>query len=83
MGRVCCWLRIGGGHSVIRYAIITLHAQICNSKVHFSHFIAFSVYFIIFSYKRAENAKKRPFVICVIASVSLRARQDGRKNIRL
>ena len=56
MGRVCCWLRIGGGCGVIRYATIILHAQICNSKAHLSHFIEFSVYFIILQYKRAENA---------------------------
>ena len=73
MGRVCCWLPIGGGYSVIRYAMITHNGQIRYSKVLFSHFIVFGVYFIIFRYKRAENAKKRPFIICIIASVSLRA----------
>lgn len=56
MGRVCCWLPIGGGCGVIRYATIILHAQICNFKVHLSHFIVFSVYFIILAIKRAKNA---------------------------
>ena len=71
-GRVRCRLRLRGGLEVW-YAIILNNTRKCNSEVLFSHFIAPNIYFIIFSYKRAENAKKRPFVICIIASVSLRA----------
>ena len=56
MGRACCWLPIGGGYGVIRYATIILHAQICYFKAHFIHFIVFSVYFIIYIYLCAENA---------------------------
>lgn len=55
-GRVCCRLRLGGGYSVTQYATIILHAQICNSEVLFTRFIAFNVYFIILDIKRAENA---------------------------
>ena len=47
MGRVCCRLRLGGGYSMIRYAIMILHTQKRYFKVLFSHFIVFSVYFII------------------------------------
>ena len=45
-----------GGYSVTQYATIILHAQICNSEVLFTRFIAFNVYFIILDIKRAENA---------------------------
>lgn len=53
MGWAHCWLPIGGGCGVIRYATIILHAQICYSKVLFTRFIVFSVYFIIYDIKRA------------------------------
>lgn len=55
-----------GGYSVIRYAIILLHTQIRYFKVLFRHFVVLYVYFIILDIKRAENAKKRPFVIRAI-----------------
>ena len=47
MGRVRCWLRIGGGYSVIQYATIILHTKIRYFKVLFRRFVALYVYFII------------------------------------
>lgn len=57
MGRVCCWLPIGGGGLRHTCNNNPHNSHKCNSKVHFSHIIVFSVYFIIFRYKRAETQK--------------------------
>lgn len=82
MGRVCCWLPIGGGCGVIRYATTILHAQICNFKVLFRHFVALYVYFIILDIKRAETPKNgRLLYVLLWRSLSRRSGElsEGRK----